>query len=118
MPSPKKPKRKIVGEKDLALKDEKQIHARINRAGWEALVELGSDRNLSTEAMIVEALSDYLKRHSKRPKPIAIIERRTGSEKAPGLPPPERALTDPITGQVELPLGAPGKVVGKRGQRS
>ncbi|WP_342111587.1 hypothetical protein [Methylobacterium sp. SI9] len=117
MPSPKKPKRKVAGAEDPGPKDVKQIHSRIDRAGWEALDELGSDRNLSMEAMIVEALNDYLKRHSKRPKPIVVIERRTGSEK-PQEPQPGKALADPITGQVELPLGAPGKVVGKRGRRS
>lgn len=110
MPSPKKPSRKVAGKNDPGLKDVKQIHAQIDRAGWQALRKLGTAQNMSVEAMIVEALNHYLKRH----KQTAVIERRIGDKADYPEITPEDALTDPISGQGSLPLGAPEKVVGRR----
>ncbi|TXN77382.1 hypothetical protein [Methylobacterium sp. WL8] len=103
-PNPKKPSGKKAGTDDPGPKDVKQIHAQIDRAGWEALRALAAKQSTSIEAMIVEALNHHLKRH-KQP---GVIERRLGKAADHPAVTPKNALTDPISGQVSLPLAAPG----------
>ena len=57
-----------------APQDMKTVQVRINKRGWMALRNLASDRDLSLEALMVEALNDVLLKYQQLP----IVERRTG----------------------------------------
>ena len=63
-----------------APQDMKTVQVRINKRGWMALRNLASDRDLSLEALMVEALNDALLKHSQPP----IVERRTGERGTEG----------------------------------
>ena len=56
--------------------DLKTVQVRINKRGWMALRNLASDRDLSLEALMVEALNGILLKHNEPP----IVERRTDAK--------------------------------------
>lgn len=60
--------------------DMKTVQVRINKRGWSALRNLASERDLSLEALMVEALNDVLLKHQQPP----IVERRTGERGTEG----------------------------------
>lgn len=64
-----------------APQDMKTVQVRINKRGWMALRNLASDRDLSLEALMVEALNDALLKHQQPP----IVERRTGERGTEGI---------------------------------
>ena len=61
--------------------DLKTVQVRINKRGWMALRNLASDRDLSLEALMVEALNDALLKHQQPP----IVERRAGERGTEGI---------------------------------
>jgi len=64
-----------------APQDMKTVQVRINKRGWMTLRNLASDRDLSLEALMVEALNDALLKHQQPP----IVERRTGERGTEGI---------------------------------
>lgn len=64
-----------------APQDMKTVQVRINKRGWMALRNLASDRDLSLEALMVEALNDALLKHQQPP----IVERRAGERGTEGI---------------------------------
>ncbi|MCJ2109995.1 hypothetical protein MKK64_01995 [Methylobacterium sp. E-025] len=73
-PSPKSPTpRRAPG-------DVKTVQARINKQGWKALRDLAADREVSLEALMVDALNDHLLKHKQPP----IVQRRTGERGTEG----------------------------------
>ena len=60
--------------------DVKTVQARINKQGWKALRDLAADREVSLEALMVDALNDHLLKHKQPP----IVQRRTGERGTEG----------------------------------
>jgi hypothetical protein len=81
MPQATPPAGKRVPTPRRALQDMKTVQVRINKRGWMALRNLASDRDLSLEALMVEALNDALLKHQQPP----IVERRTGERGTEGI---------------------------------
>ena len=45
----------------------KKVTASLNPAAHKQLRQLGLDRDMTTEALLIEAINDLFKKHSKRP---------------------------------------------------
>ncbi|WP_244478464.1 ribbon-helix-helix domain-containing protein [Methylobacterium sp. Leaf113] len=80
-PQASAPSGKRVPTPRRAPQDMKTVQVRINKRGWMALRNLASDKDLSLEALMVEALNDALLKHQQPP----IVERRTGERGTEGI---------------------------------
>lgn len=60
-------------------RDLKTVMARINRDGWREIHSLGLELDMPLQAIIVEALNDFLQKHNKPP----VVETRQPDKPTP-----------------------------------